>query len=331
MNCKWKNNKYTLNSCKKEFFDKFPNSNLKIIELLPEYNLLIQNNYGICKVSKSNLFKGKLPTIQSAINKTEYFINQAKEVHGDKYDYSLVDYKDIYTKIKIICKEHKEFFQSPVLHLQKSGCSLCANLRRGDYNKLSTISFKEKANKVHNNKYDYSLVEYVKNNLKIKIICSIHKEFEQLPMCHMRGYGCAKCGNNLKSKYHSKNPTGWSKSNWWITSQKSKQYDSFKVYVLECWNDEEKFYKIGRTFRKINQRFKVNAEMPYTYKILEIFKFKDLTEENCIKCYDLETKLKNMNKENKYIPKIFFKGNKECFSKICDTELELLRETIKQL
>lgn len=328
MNCKWKDSKYKLKDCKKEFYDKYPNSDLEILELLPNYYTLIQNNYGICKISKSNLFKGKSPSIQSAINKTEYFINQAKEIHGDKYDYSLVDYKDIYTKIKIICLEHGEFFQSPVGHLAGRNCIKCGDLKRGHYNKLTTNTFIEKVNIIHNYKYDYQLVKYLKNNIKIKILCHAHGEFEQLPMCHMRGYGCPKCGNSLKSKYQSQNPTGWTKTNWWKIAKKSKDYESFKVYILECSNNNEFFYKIGRTFRKVKKRFKIKSEMPYNYKIIQLFEFKELTKENSTECYNLETTLKNINKQNKYIPNIYFKGNQECFNKL---EMEQIKSTIKSL
>ena len=328
MNCKWKDNKYTLEECKKEFYDKFPNFSLKIIELLPQYYILIQNNYGICKISKSNLFKGKSPSIQSAINKTEYFINQAKEVHGNKYDYSLVEYKDIYTKVKIICPVHGEFFQIPVGHLTGRNCIKCGDLKRGKHNKLTTFSFIEKVNIIHSYKYDYQLVKYIKNSIKIKILCPIHNEFEQLPMCHMRGYGCPKCANSLKSKYHSENPTGWTKTNWWKIAEKSKEYDNFKVYIIRCWNEEEEFYKIGRTFRKVKKRFKIKSEMPYNYKIEQLFEFQELTKENSIRCFNLETELKNTNKQNKYMPNIFFKGNKECFNKL---KMEQITLTVKSL
>jgi len=58
------------------------------------------------------------------------------------------------------------------------------------------INFVEKANKIHNNKYDYSLVEYINSKSKIKIICPIHGVFEQTPAKHLMGRGCQKCGGS---------------------------------------------------------------------------------------------------------------------------------------
>ena len=57
---------------------------------------------------------------------TERFIKKAKEVHGDRYDYSLVDYKSNTTKVIIICEHHGPFLQSPSVHVNaKSGCQSC--------------------------------------------------------------------------------------------------------------------------------------------------------------------------------------------------------------
>ncbi len=56
---------------------------------------------------------------------TEEFIKKAREVHGDRYDYSKVEYVNNHTKVCIICKEHGEFWQSPSHHLEGSGCSKC--------------------------------------------------------------------------------------------------------------------------------------------------------------------------------------------------------------
>lgn len=64
--------------------------------------------------------------------------------------------------------------------------------------------FLEKSKKIHNNKYDYSLVEYKGDKIKVKIICPIHGMFEQEPHNHLK-YGCFKCGveNSTKSRYYS--------------------------------------------------------------------------------------------------------------------------------
>lgn len=123
---------------------------------------------------------------------TDAFINKAIKIHGDKYDYSLVDYKGCRVKIKIICKQHGEFLQAPSDHLQHKGCGKCC-----DNNRLTREDFIKKANIVHNNKYDYQLVNYLNNKIKIKIICSKHGEFLQSAGSHLRGVGCAKCAAEI--------------------------------------------------------------------------------------------------------------------------------------
>jgi len=121
------------------------------------------------------------------------FIKNAKNIHDDKYDYSLVNYINNYTKIKIICKKHGIFEQSPNSHLSaKQGCPKCYGNK-----KLTLIEFIKKAKHIHNNKYDYSLVEYKNNRTKIKIICPKHGIFEQSPNCHFNR-GCDKCGGTYK-------------------------------------------------------------------------------------------------------------------------------------
>lgn len=61
---------------------------------------------------------------------TAEFINRAKVIHGDKYDYNLVDYKGRKTKVKIICPVHGIIEQSPESHLSGKGCQKCYHNRR---------------------------------------------------------------------------------------------------------------------------------------------------------------------------------------------------------
>lgn len=120
---------------------------------------------------------------------TSEFIEQAKAIHGNLYDYSLVNYKNAKTKVKIICKDHGIFNQIPDKHINsKQGCPKCT----GRY--ITTEEFIEKAKKVHSFKYDYSLTQYKTGRGKIKIICSKHGIFEQRAAHHLKGHGCKKCG-----------------------------------------------------------------------------------------------------------------------------------------
>ena len=121
------------------------------------------------------------------------FIRQAQNVHGNKYDYSKVIYRSTNTKVCIICPDHGEFWQTPDSHLIGSGCPACSGCQR-----ITEQVFLERARNIHKEKYDYSKIEYVDSQTKIRIICPVHGEFWQRPTAHLNGYGCAKCGGSLR-------------------------------------------------------------------------------------------------------------------------------------
>ena len=228
---------------------------------------------------------------------TEQFITKAKTIHGDRYDYSLVEYQNNAPKIKIICNKHGSFEQEPRSHLSAQGCKVCAN------EALSTIAkseFTTKASHIHNNKYDYSLVEYQNNATKVTITCKSHGSFEQTPGNHLKGKGCAVCAS-LES--------GFTRTNFKAKCEKNNNGLGI-LYVLECFNDNERFYKIGITSNSIKRRYHSKASMPYLYSVV-----KEIIGDP-IEIYDLETKLHQLNKENKYVPSVSFAGHAtECFSK----------------
>ncbi len=128
------------------------------------------------------------------------FIEQAKKIHGNKYDYSKVEYINSSTKVCIICPTHGEFWQTPDAHLQGQGCPICGSEKRHETIKsklgFTKEQFIEKAKKIHGDKYDYSKVEYVNSNTKVCIICPIHGEFWQRPSGHLDGHGCPICNES---------------------------------------------------------------------------------------------------------------------------------------
>jgi len=121
-------------------------------------------------------------------------VERFNKIHGDKYDYSLVEYINAKTKVKIICKIHGIFEQIPDGHLNNRNCYKCSNNQ-----KLTNEEFINESRKIHGYKYDYSLVDYKNAKTKIKIICSIHGVFEQIPDNHnTKKYGCPKCSKSHK-------------------------------------------------------------------------------------------------------------------------------------
>ena len=119
---------------------------------------------------------------------TEEFIKKSKVIYGNLHNYSLVEYKDNATKIKIICNEHGIFEKFPNNYLNGKGCPACIGKK-----KLNAEEFIKKSKIIHGNLYDYSLVEYKNNHTKVKIICKMHGVFEQKPNNHFNGQGCSKC------------------------------------------------------------------------------------------------------------------------------------------
>lgn len=133
------------------------------------------------------------------LSSKEAFVEKARLIYGDKYDYSKVNYINNKTKVCIICPIHGEFWQRPNDHLSGYSCNRCAN----NY-KLSTEEFIEKAKLVHGNKFDYSKVEYNGAKEKVCIICPIHGEFWQIPNNHLNSSGCPICNSNIKSGMEEK-------------------------------------------------------------------------------------------------------------------------------
>lgn len=121
------------------------------------------------------------------------FIKKANQKHNFKYDYSLVEYKNSLLKVKIICKIHGVIEQSPARHLAGDGCVICS----GRF-KNTNADFIEKANVIHRNTYDYSLIDYVNNTTKVKIICKIHGAFKMRPNNHLNGQKCPECSGKTR-------------------------------------------------------------------------------------------------------------------------------------
>jgi len=131
---------------------------------------------------------------------TKKFIKKAIKIHGNKYNYSLVNYKSSIKNVIIICNIHGQFEQKCANHLIGKGCKVCGHTKTTNSQKSNTQEFIKKAQKIHNNQYDYSLVEYKKARDKIKIICNKHNLiFEQTPSNHLSGNKCQICSHTCSN------------------------------------------------------------------------------------------------------------------------------------
>lgn len=133
------------------------------------------------------------------VSKTEKFLKQVREIHGDRYDYSDTVYTRLYDKVKIICVEHGPFLQVAKTHRCGSGCPKCGRESSIKSKTLNTEDFIKKSKMVHSDFYDYNSSIYTHSKEKIEICCPKHGLFRQTASNHMAGSGCPKC-----------NGSGWS-------------------------------------------------------------------------------------------------------------------------
>ena len=143
---------------------------------------------------------------------TEEFIERAKKIHGDKYDYSNTNYEGALKKIEIKCNNCQEIFQniaSNHINIKKdrgkaSGCYNCFKKSHSILLQLTTQEFIQRAGKIHEYKYDYSKSNYQNAQIKVQIICPFHGIFEQRPSDHLYGAGCKKCATQLLAEKYTK-------------------------------------------------------------------------------------------------------------------------------
>ena len=138
---------------------------------------------------------------------TEEVVRKFVEVHGDKYDYSKVDYVGDKVKVAILCKKHNEYFYKIASsHIaRKSGCPLCRSERRSREQAFTTEQFIQKSQESHGvGKFDYSRVDYKTARIKVEIGCNTcGNVFFQTPFKHTKGFGCSKCRDIKLAKERS--------------------------------------------------------------------------------------------------------------------------------
>lgn len=232
---------------------------------------------------------------------TESFIIKAKLVHGDRYDYSKVNYLLGKSPVSIICKTHGEFTQVACNHLAGANCPTCTHEILSEERSMSFEEFLTKAKSRHKNFYDYSEAKYLTSNDPVTIICPLHGPFMQIAKTHLTGSGCQVCGLNS---------SGWNRTRFKNLVTKK---GTGVLYVLRLYNEVEYFLKIGITTRKIEHR---SNDFPYSSEIVhqEI-----LTDGSLL--FDLEKYLHKVFKRFKYKPNINFQGYTECFWKLSKEQI----------
>lgn len=183
------NNKYDYSKV------KFTKTKAKVIIVCPHHGDTIQTPNGHIG-SKHGCADCATEAKAASMRKTlEKFIEQAKSVHGNSYDYSKTIYVNDDTNVEIICNKHKTTFsQEPSNHLRGYRCPTCGRESAKALITNTTEKFTEKAKNIHGDTYGYDKVVYICNSDPVIIICPKHGEFSQRPSDHLSGKGCRECG-----------------------------------------------------------------------------------------------------------------------------------------
>lgn len=284
---------------------RFPNLKMLSKYINAATHILVEDENGFQYLTKPlHISKGNYPSIRLAVDK-----KKALQREVNKYQLGITvkeDYKGMWNKILVEDELGIEYLVPPATLYVGSKPTIYIAV---DKNKCFSI----KAMQIHGDKYSYEFVNYIKSYTKIKILCPIHGIFEQLPNAHLEGHECKKCAD-VKA-VQSRETCGFSKTQW-IEACKNKATEP-SLYVINCYNEDESFVKIGITSKKVNARF-FGINMSYIFNIIH------LHSNNPEYIYDKEKELHKQFKEYKYKPKMKFNGYTECFNLSILNELKTM-------
>ena len=233
----------------------------------------------------------------------EEFIRKARLVHGDKYDYSKVDYVNVMTRVIIICPKHGEFEQRPNDHLRGAGCTKCYHERSSKDKFMGGDKFKKRSTIKHKGKYTYDNTIYTGATTKVIITCPEHGDFEQLPNMHLQGRGCPRC---KESKGETKIANYLDQQN--ISYIREYRLDGYKYrydFYLEGYNlliefhggqhyESREYYGGKKAFKKRVKHDKAKVELAKRNGIeLLVISYLEIEQVEEILKYELHTKVKN--------------------------------------
>jgi hypothetical protein len=286
---------------------------------LDKFYTILEEYKGATKKIKCKTEEGYIVILQPSLVKLEGIVGRAFSIHNPYstynlniffknrgYNYEVLgEYKNYRKGIK--CKDNETgYIVYPILDTMVTRNH---TPRPFDISNPDTIYNIKKF--IKNNQRNIELLsdEYCGKDAPLKCMC-LEENCNHMweTTWHKIQYGspCPKCSNN---------GNGWRKSVWLDNAKASGRFESFKVYKIRCYSEDEEFYKIGRTFISIEKRFHMNIEitasLPYFYEIIETIESDDGEY-----IWNLEVELHKKHKEYKYSPLKYFGGSTECFSKL---------------
>lgn len=194
------------------------------------------------------------------------WLEEAKEIWGDKFDYSRSEYKGYSCYMDIKCNDcGNEFSQLAYAHIRRDkprGCSVCSKKV-----KVTPEAFVKRCKAIHKDKYDYSLVKFKSPKEKVKIICNTCVKwnervtyFEQYAQHHMnRGSGCPTC--HMKNRgFKSEEAFGKILYSYFPTHTFTKTRPDFLLYPKSGRKLELDFY-----CKELGIAFEVNGAQHYEF------------------------------------------------------------------
>ncbi|MAX51442.1 MAG: hypothetical protein CMH22_05640 [Methylophaga sp.] len=279
---------------------------------LKDQKIYIQDKYGILLINGASLLSKSDFTIKAACFPSLYFINKYREREGWKnsIDFSDFTYKGALKYCNIRCRKHGELRIKPNWLLNGQGCGLCWEDRRGEALTSNKEDFVKKAMKrLGTDESIYDKFEYKTAKTKGDIYCKIHKEYFKItPNDHLTGYGCPQCGIENG---------GYPRTSY-VNGAKGRPAI---VYLIRCWNKNEEFYKIGKTYKGLKKRFRPNIYSKY-FEYKEVF----TCSFDAGTAFDTEILLHRKFYSYKYIPFEQFDGYTECYT--LDLPVEEIIETL---
>lgn len=257
---------------------------------------VVCDKHGEFSKNKHDFLRSKgCPTCARKKTSIACWVKSSREKHNDAFDYSLVKELRGNEPVPIICKEHGVFNQNPIRHKAgANGCKPCSLRGLCEKRKKTQECLISDFVKVHGCEYDYSEVVYVNVKEKVSIVCKHHGVFRQTPDNHLQGQGCPACSLDTPFK-----KTGY-------ISRCKKTKGRSNIYIILCYNDDERFFKIGITNTSLGIRYSKVDSLPYEYTELLFL------EGEAGEVWQLERDLLKLLVENKYAPKLNFAGMTEC-------------------
>lgn len=271
----------------------YSNNRTKVLITCPSHGEFLQSPDGHLRGEGCPACKSE--TIGNLWRKSkEDFIAQAKEIHGDKFDYSRVSYVNTNTKVEIGCPKHGTFLQSPYSHLRATdfGCNDCWREAMSDTLTTSQVDFESAARAVHGDKYIYG--EFSGYASKMEITCPEHGEFVQLAQNHVNaGSGCPQC-SLLESQ-------GWGNHKRLYSSD-----DPSHLYVIRMTGREGSFLKVGLAKNPVRRHKLIEYQSECSVEPVALF------TGPANKLFVIEHHLLHKSSLIRYKPKVSFGGCSEC-------------------